>query len=436
MHPNLEVLPLAEQRIKKISTLSKQLLTLSEHSGTPLYVFDREEAQLNYHRFVSSFVAPRGVGFTDLKIIPKTYFAVKSCPVPQMLRAIVEAGGGLDVSSERELNLAIAAGCKEIVFTGPGKKVAELSRFLDLAPHSILDIDSFGELERVIGLLTQRQQQLCCGVRVSTACSGAWSKFGISLQELPRFVELALSCPQVKLSGIQFHQSMNDGAASYLNSLEEILRFIEDKYPKLEDRDWIKWIDIGGGFPAPSFEGVYSWNPDEETLFDNSDEILGILAGNYSPPYFRFVAKDMVDIGAEICRFWHNRVLPLLPSCELLAEPGNYLADSVLHILMRVVDRKGPNSIIVDAGVNLVGYERYQYYSCVPLFNLTRWNPSQEHRVLVYGSLCTPNDLWGYYVYGEEPQVGDVLVFAYQGDYTYTYSQPNFIRNIPDVLEV
>lgn len=436
MHPNLRALPLVEARIKKLADRSLQLLTLARSSGTPLYVFDKEEATHNYQRFVSSFkvdstASSKTKPFT---LKPKTYFAVKSCPVPQMLKAIVEAGGGLDVSSERELNLALDAGCQDLVYTGPGKKLEELTKFLDVAPDGILHIDSFGELERLIGLLTARQQSLCCGVRVSTSFSGRWSKFGISLEDLPRFRQMALRCPLVKLSGLQFHQSMNDGAHSYIDSLNEILQFIACNFTSEAERAWIKWIDIGGGFPAQSFEGLYSWNPDEETLFDNSEEIRNILAGAYNPPYTGIVAEDMRAIGGDICSFWHEKVTPLLPGCQLMAEPGNYLADSVLHILMRVVDKKGPSSIIVDAGVNLVGYERYQYYSCVPLFNLTRWNPEREHRMLVYGSLCTPNDLWGYYVYGEEPEVGDVLLFAYQGDYTYTYSQPNFIRDIPQVV--
>ena len=47
--------------------------------------------------------------------------------------------------------------------------------------------------------------------------------------------------------------------------------------------------------------------------------------------------------------------------------------------------------------------------------------------------LCTPHDLWGYYLRGRAVRLGDLLCMPFQGAYTYTLAQ-RFIRPVPPVV--
>ena len=80
--------------------------------------------------------------------------------------------------------------------------------------------------------------------------------------------------------------------------------------------------------------------------------------------------------------------------CRICCEPGRWLCNDAMHLLMSVVDKKAPDLVITDAGTNAVGWERFEsdYF---PVLNLTR--PAlTETPCYVLGSLCTPHDVWGY----------------------------------------
>jgi diaminopimelate decarboxylase len=58
--------------------------------------------------------------------------------------------------------------------------------------------------------------------------------------------------------------------------------------------------------------------------------------------------------------------------------------------------------------------------------NLSR--PSvREIRNNIFGSLCTPDDIWGFSVFGAGIETGDILLIPDQGAYTYSLRQ-SFIK--------
>ena len=102
-----------------------------------------------------------------------------------------------------------------------------------------------------------------------------------------------------------------------------------------------------------------------------------------------------------------------------------------MHLLVTVVDKKEDDLVIVDAGTNAVGWERFES-DYVPLLNLSR--PAlQEVPCQVLGALCTPHDIWGYAFWGEDIVPGDVLLVPDQGAYTYSLRQ-EFIKPVPTVV--
>jgi diaminopimelate decarboxylase len=97
-----------------------------------------------------------------------------------------------------------------------------------------------------------------------------------------------------------------------------------------------------------------------------------------------------------------------------------------MHILLRILDKKDRGTVITDGGTNLLGWER-PLSEFIPILNLTR--PSlKETKTHVYGSLCTPLDIWGHSVFGEGIEEGDILLIPDQGAYTYSLRQ-SFIKS-------
>lgn len=94
---------------------------------------------------------------------------------------------------------------------------------------------------------------------------------------------------------------------------------------------------------------------------------------------------------------------PRLKNIKLLFEPGRYMTSLSTSIIFQVLSKKSDNSIVVDAGTNLVGDFRFStdFY---PILNLT--NPSFE--------------LKKYTIFGNCPEKEDILVLLHQGSYTFS----------------
>jgi diaminopimelate decarboxylase len=119
--------------------------------------------------------------------------------------------------------------------------------------------------------------------------------------------------------------------------------------------------------------------------------------------------------------------------CNVCLEPGRWICNNAMHLLLTVVDKKEDDLVIVDAGTNAVGWERFES-DYAPLVNLSR--PAlKEIPCQVLGSLCTPHDVWGYACWGEEILPGDVLLVPDQGAYTYSLRQ-EFIKAVPSVVSL
>jgi diaminopimelate decarboxylase len=115
----------------------------------------------------------------------------------------------------------------------------------------------------------------------------------------------------------------------------------------------------------------------------------------------------------------------------MCAEPGRWLCNDAMHLLLTVVDKKASDLVVTDAGTNAIGWERFEtdYF---PVINLSR-PEAIEHECYVLGSLCTPHDVWGYSYWGKDIQPGDILMIPTQGAYTYSLRQ-EFIKPLPEVM--
>ncbi|PKK82332.1 MAG: decarboxylase [candidate division Zixibacteria bacterium HGW-Zixibacteria-1] len=384
----------------------------ADYYGSPLYIIDSRALQSRARNFTATF----------RKHLPEisVYYAVKSNNHPEIMKRLADEGLGLDVSSGIELNMALETSASDIVFSGPGKTDKELSSAVDNSERVIVLIDSFGELVRLGFMAMQKNKNIRAGVRLTTDERGFWRKFGIPLGDLAHFFDEADKYPHLSLSGLQFHTSWNMNA---INQVKFIKRLGEELRTWPESRrQQIKFIDIGGGYWPPQGEWLQPAGTEEGRLMQALSSAAPMPERHHQLP-----AAPIEHFAEEIGRAVRTELFPFV-NCRICLEPGRWICNDAMHILIRVVDKKADDIIITDAGTNAIGWERFEtdYF---PVINLTHPDLT-EHQVYILGSLCTPHDVWGYSYFGEKIEPGDYLLIPTQGAYTYSLRQ-NFIKPLP-----
>jgi diaminopimelate decarboxylase len=353
------------------------------------------------------------------------YYAVKSNNHPDVARIMLEAGFGLDVSSGLELDMALRLGARDIVFSGPGKTVAELQLAVAHADRVIVLMDSPGELHRLEDVAAEADRSVRCGVRLTVNPNGLWRKFGIIPQALPSFWDEVGRCRHIRLLGLQFHTSWNlspDPQIEFIRSLGKVLA--EMPAPFLSQ---VEFIDIGGGYWPPQGEWLQPAGTPEGKLL----EALGHQTES-TETHYRLPATGIEEFAEQLSAAIHKHIFSIVP-CRICLEPGRWICNDAVQLLFSVVDKKAPDLVITDAGTNTVGWERFEtdYF---PILNLTR--PAMDEKPChVLGSLCTPHDVWGYAYWGADIKAGDILMIPNQGAYTYSLRQ-NFIKPLPEVVTI
>ncbi|MBF0378578.1 MAG: hypothetical protein HQK72_14040 [Desulfamplus sp.] len=221
-----------------------------------------------------------------------------------------------------------------------------------------------------------------------------------------------------------------------------------------EERLMIKFIDIGGGYwpeqgewlqPAGTPQGIMrnalgaslnpsSLNPLTSPVQHNSNS-LPQTSGSYGstaelyPHYLNpstSIETFAQELSSAICDNIHNQI-----SCKICFEPGRWICNDSMHIIIKVMDKKYDDLVITDGGTNAIGWERFETDYC-PILNISR--PAlTEKECLITGSLCTPHDVWGYSYWGRDIQDGDLLMIPGQGAYTYSLRQ-HFIKAVPEII--
>jgi len=392
--PKKEIDRFVRRHLKK----REMYLRLLDRETSPLYIIEPDVLRDRARQFSRAFSEK----FADCRC----YFAVKSNNHPVVSRTVLEEGFGLDIASGKELEMALGLGAGDILFTGPGKTGSELVLAVENAGKVTILMDSFHEFQALEEIAAARKVSVRAGVRLCTNATGLWRKFGILLDDLPGFFEAADRCPHVDLQGLQFHTSWNlspQAQSDFIGLLGKKLAACPASILKK-----IRFVDIGGGYwPQPG-----EWLRAEPLVHDHRP------------------AAAIETFAEELNRAVENHLGFLLPG-RIYIEPGRWICNDAMHLMMTVVDKKAPDLVITDAGINAIGWERFEtdYF---PILNLTR--PSlQEKPCNICGSLCTPADNFGFSYFGEEIGSGDVLFVPCQGAYTYSLKQ-DFIKPAPRVV--
>jgi diaminopimelate decarboxylase len=204
------------------------LRDLAAEFGTPLFVYDEQHVRARCREAVGAFGRERAI------------YATKAFLCRAMARLAFDEGMRLDVATEGELHVALAAGvpASACVMHGNNKSVAELRRAITEGVGHIV-VDSFDEMDRLDGLAATGAintpdvlLRITPGVHAHThefiATGQDDSKFGFNLGngDAERAVARALRSPSMRLVGLHCHIGSNVfAAASFARAAEVMARF-------------------------------------------------------------------------------------------------------------------------------------------------------------------------------------------------------------------
>jgi diaminopimelate decarboxylase len=203
------------------------LVELARTHGTPLYVYDEETVRLRCREFVEALGA-RG----------QVLYSAKAFASPGFLRVVRSEGLGVDVVSEGELRMALAAGFagQEIHFLGNNKSREDVAAACDAGATLVIDgFHEFGLLRQVLpkGTRMQCEVRLSPGVMPQThqyiATGQLDSKFGFSVESgaAREALDQALAHDGIELVGLHSHiGSQLLDLSGHLAAMDIMLNFL------------------------------------------------------------------------------------------------------------------------------------------------------------------------------------------------------------------
>ncbi|WP_025134447.1 diaminopimelate decarboxylase [Leucobacter sp. PH1c] len=351
---------------------------LAAQYGTPLHVFDEAGLRRQIRRFVD--------GLAERWPNSEVLFASKSLPIVGMYRVAQEEGLSVDIAGGGELQLALAAGVDpaKLHFHGNAKSDAELELALAAGIGAIV-VDNEDELDRLERLLTRPQAMLLrvipgvdAETHASQATGGSRSKFGLPMDQALRAIERMRAHPLMEFEGVHLH------IGSQILNTRQFAEAVE----KISTAGEFATYDVGGGLGVK-----YTYTDDAPTVEEYLDEIVA-------------AAREHLPEGAR-----------------LLIEPGRSIVAragvTVYDVLS--VKRTGDTFVAVNGGMAdmLDVALTDQRFEAVLANRVTEpWAES----VQLVGRQCESGDLLIDGAALPEARIGDLVVLATTGAYSYTLS--------------
>lgn len=293
------------------------LSRIAEVTGTPVYVYSAGTLTEAYTRFAGA-LANAGLN-------ARVCYAMKANSNIAVIRTLADLGAGADVVSGGELDRALAAGisAEDIVFSGVGKTPNEMRRAI-AAGVGQFNVESAPELELLSHVATSANAEVDIAIRVNPdvdanthhkiSTGRQEDKFGIDIARAGEIYALAASLPGISPVSVAVHiGSQLTDVSPFRAAFARVAELVVELRAAGHD---IQKLDLGGG--------------------------LGIDYGEQTPPpvedYATVVAQTVGGLG-----------------CELMFEPGRYLAGPAGILVTQVIYAKEAEArrfAIVDAAMN------------------------------------------------------------------------------------
>ena len=363
---------------------------------TPFYYYD-----VNVLRETLSCINKEAGKYNNFCV----HYAVKANANHKILTIIRENGLGADCVSGGEIRAAVKAGfpTNKIVYAGVGKTDWEINLGLDYDIFCF-NVESVPELEIINELAAAKGKVARVAFRINPNVGAhthanittglAENKFGISMEDMDRVIDMAETLPNVKFVGLHFHigsqiVDMGDFVAlcNRVNELQE----------KLYARQIIvEHINVGGG--------------------------LGI---DYSHPN-----RQPIPNFAEYFSTYHKH-LKLRPQQTLHFELGRAVVGQCGSLISKVIYvKQGTNKqfAILDAGMTaLIRPALYQAYHKIE--NITSDEAIETYDVV--GPICESSDVFGKAIDLNKVHRGDLFALRSAGAYGEIMASAYNCRTLP-----
>lgn len=349
---------------------------------TPFYYYD-----VNVLRETLSCINKEAGKYNNFCV----HYAVKANANHKVLTIIRESGLGADCVSGGEIRAAIKAGfpTNKIVYAGVGKTDWEINLGLDYDIFCF-NVESVPELEIINELASAKGKTARVAFRINPNVGAhthanittglAENKFGISMEDMDRVIDMAGTLPHVKFVGLHFHigsqiLDMGDFVAlcNRVNELQE----------KLYARQIIvEHINVGGGL------GIDYAHPNRQAI----------------PNFTEYFAT-------------YHKHLKLRPQQTLHFELGRAVVGQCGSLISKVIYvKQGTNKqfAILDAGMtDLIRPALYQAYHKIE--NITSEEPMETYDVV--GPICESSDVFGKAIDLNKAHRGDLFALRSAGAY-------------------
>lgn len=391
---------------------------IAEQYGTPAFILDEADFRNRCRRLAEAFGGGQRVHYASKAFISKT-----------VCRWVAEEGLALDVASQGELQVALAADFPPERITVHGNNKSR--EFLTLAVESgveLIVIDSLQEISLLSEVATEvgREQDVLVrvtpGVHVDThefiATSHEDQKFGFSLASGAAY-RAAMACVDAKnvtFRGLHCHVgSQVFDAAGFVLAAERLLKMWAGLLQELpaEDGEHLNILDLGGGY------GI-AYMPDQQAL-DVEHVAANLLEKVAEASYKVGVPRPIVNV-----------------------EPGRAIAGPSMVTVYRVgtvkdvetSDRTVRRYISVDGGMSdNIRPALYQAEYDVRIANREVEGDLVHSRIV--GSHCESGDiLVNDLPVPNDVRPGDLLVIAATGAYCYSMSSRYNMMMRPPVITV
>ena len=277
----------ASRRAGVIEIAGAALTDLAAEFGTPLYVLDERELRDRAATIRTAF----DDAFASVGSAAHVYYAGKAFLCTTVARWVVEEGLRIDVASDGELAVAVAAGVDPALLGhhGNNKSLAEIDLAVELGVGAIV-LDSVVEVDRVSaaaerhGVVQAVRLRVNNGVHASTheylATAHEDQKFGIPLADAAEVVAAIRSHPSLRFLGLHTHiGSQIFESAGFLESARRLLAV----HAELLAGGEVPELNLGGGF------GIAYTSADVVTP-------IGEIAGDFA----RVIAQTCADLGIPV----------------------------------------------------------------------------------------------------------------------------------------
>ena len=349
---------------------------------TPFYYYD-----VNVLRETLSCINKEAGKYNNFCV----HYAVKANANHKVLTIIRESGLGADCVSGGEIRAAIKAGfpTNKIVYAGVGKTDWEINLGLDYDIFCF-NVESVPELEIINELAAAKGKTARVAFRINPNVGAhthanittglAENKFGISMEDMDKVINMAGTLPHVKFVGLHFHigsqiLDMGDFVAlcNRVNELQE----------KLYSRQIIvEHINVGGGL------GIDYAHPNRQAI----------------PNFTEYFAT-------------YHKHLKLRPQQTLHFELGRAVVGQCGSLISKVIYvKQGTNKqfAILDAGMtDLIRPALYQAYHKIE--NITSEEPMETYDVV--GPICESSDVFGKAIDLNKAHRGDLFALRSAGAY-------------------